>query len=181
MPGAFEITGNEAVLAVDDARLQAMIASDVDALYRLSAAELVFVHANGRQEDKPDFLAFDEDDRDLRIDPDAQRHDEDRRERDHRRRIERVDQRLAVFPEFTAERKRDPEHHAEHDRGGVAQNELQRSGGDVGEGRENVVTVAFYVKLPDCGGPSTEPVLSGVEGLGMTLLRRHSRPSFGPK
>jgi ketosteroid isomerase-like protein len=57
MPGAFEMTENEAVLAVDDARLQAMIASDVDALDRLSAAELVFVHANGRQEDKPDFLA----------------------------------------------------------------------------------------------------------------------------
>ena len=51
------MTEHEAVLAVDDARLQAMIAADVDALDRLSCAELIFVHANGRREDKPAFLA----------------------------------------------------------------------------------------------------------------------------
>ena len=51
------MTENEAVLAVDDARLAAMIAADVDALDRLSAAELIFVHANGRREDKAAFLA----------------------------------------------------------------------------------------------------------------------------
>jgi ketosteroid isomerase-like protein len=51
------MTENEAVLAADDERLRAMIAADADALDRLSAAELVFVHANGRQDDKPAFLA----------------------------------------------------------------------------------------------------------------------------
>lgn len=51
------MTEDEAVLAVDDTRLRAMIAGDVDALDRLSAAELIFVHATGRREDKPAYLA----------------------------------------------------------------------------------------------------------------------------
>jgi len=50
------MTENAAVLAADDARLAAIIAADVDALDRLLSPELVFVHANGRQDDKPAFL-----------------------------------------------------------------------------------------------------------------------------
>jgi ketosteroid isomerase-like protein len=51
------MTEHDAVLAADDARLQALIDADVDALDRLFADELVFVHANGRQDDKAAFLA----------------------------------------------------------------------------------------------------------------------------
>jgi ketosteroid isomerase-like protein len=51
------MTEHDAVLAADDARLQALIDADVDALDRLFADELVFVHANGRQDDKAGFLA----------------------------------------------------------------------------------------------------------------------------
>jgi ketosteroid isomerase-like protein len=52
-PGMTEV---EAVLAADRARLQAILASDADALDRLSADELTFVHANGRQDDKTTYL-----------------------------------------------------------------------------------------------------------------------------
>jgi len=51
------MTEHDAVLAADDARLAALIDADADALDRLFADELVFVHANGRQDDKPGFLA----------------------------------------------------------------------------------------------------------------------------
>ena len=51
------MTDNDAVLAADDARLAALIAADVDALDRLCADDLVFVHGNGRQDDKAGFLA----------------------------------------------------------------------------------------------------------------------------
>lgn len=50
------MTESEAVLAADDARLHALIASDVDALERLLCDDLVFVHANGRRDDKLSFL-----------------------------------------------------------------------------------------------------------------------------
>ena len=50
------MTEVESVLAADGARLQAIIASDADALDRLSTAELTFVHANGRQDDKTTYL-----------------------------------------------------------------------------------------------------------------------------
>jgi len=52
------MTEDEAVLAADDARLQATIASDYDALDRLLSDELVFVHANGKRDDKQAFLDF---------------------------------------------------------------------------------------------------------------------------
>jgi ketosteroid isomerase-like protein len=50
------MTAEERVLAADDARLAALIAADADALDRLCADDLVFVHANGRQDDKAAFL-----------------------------------------------------------------------------------------------------------------------------
>jgi ketosteroid isomerase-like protein len=50
------MTDEDEVLAADDARLAALIAADVDALDRLCAGDLVFVHANGRQDDKAAFL-----------------------------------------------------------------------------------------------------------------------------
>lgn len=50
------MTDNDVVLAADDARLAALIAADADALDRLCADDLVFVHANGRQDDKAAFL-----------------------------------------------------------------------------------------------------------------------------
>jgi ketosteroid isomerase-like protein len=50
------MTDEDGVLAADDARLAALIAADVDALDRLCADDLVFVHANGRQDDKAAFL-----------------------------------------------------------------------------------------------------------------------------
>jgi len=45
-----------AVLAADDARLDAMARMDVDALAPILADELVFVHTNGHQDDKPAYL-----------------------------------------------------------------------------------------------------------------------------
>lgn len=50
------MTDEDGVLAADDARLAALIAADVDALDHLCARDLVFVHANGRQDDKAAFL-----------------------------------------------------------------------------------------------------------------------------
>jgi hypothetical protein len=50
------MTEDETVLAADNARLQATIAGDDDALDRLVAGELTFVHANGRQDDKQTYL-----------------------------------------------------------------------------------------------------------------------------
>jgi len=50
------MTDEDGVLAADDARLAALIAADVDALDRLCADDLVFVHANGRQDGKAAFL-----------------------------------------------------------------------------------------------------------------------------
>lgn len=58
MPEAVGVTENDAVLAADDARLQALIAGDVDALERVLSDDLVFVHANGRQDDKHGYLAY---------------------------------------------------------------------------------------------------------------------------
>jgi ketosteroid isomerase-like protein len=51
------MTEDEAVLAADNARLQATIAGDYDVLDRLARDELTFVHANGRQDDKQTYLA----------------------------------------------------------------------------------------------------------------------------
>jgi len=51
-----EITDNTEVLAADDARLTAIIAADVDTLERLLRPEFVFVHADGRLQNKPGFL-----------------------------------------------------------------------------------------------------------------------------
>jgi ketosteroid isomerase-like protein len=50
------MTDDDAVLAADEARLAALIASDVEALDRLVRADLVFVHADGRREGKAAFL-----------------------------------------------------------------------------------------------------------------------------
>jgi ketosteroid isomerase-like protein len=50
------MTDDEAVLTADDARLQALVACDLDALDRLLRAELIFVHADGRREGKAAFL-----------------------------------------------------------------------------------------------------------------------------
>lgn len=49
---------NAAVLAADDARLTAIVAADVDALERMLLPEFVFVHADGRLENKPGFLEY---------------------------------------------------------------------------------------------------------------------------
>ena len=58
MPELAGVTENDAVLAADDARLQALLAGDVNALEPLLSDDLVFVHANGRQEDKRGYLAY---------------------------------------------------------------------------------------------------------------------------
>jgi ketosteroid isomerase-like protein len=50
------MTDDDAVLAADDARLAALVACDLDALFGIVHAELVFVHADGRREDKAAFL-----------------------------------------------------------------------------------------------------------------------------
>jgi len=50
------MTDNDAVLAADDARLNALIAGDFDALDRLLAADLVFVHTKGERDDKKTYL-----------------------------------------------------------------------------------------------------------------------------
>src|ERR1700677_742084 len=50
------MTDDEAVLAADDARLQALVACDLEALDGLLRAELVFVHADGRRDGKAAFL-----------------------------------------------------------------------------------------------------------------------------
>jgi ketosteroid isomerase-like protein len=49
---------NAAVLAADDARLTAIVAADVDALDRMLLPEFVFVHADGRLENKHGFLEY---------------------------------------------------------------------------------------------------------------------------
>ena len=58
MPELAGVTENDAVLAADAARLQALIAADIDALERLLSDDLVFVHANGRQDDKRGYIAY---------------------------------------------------------------------------------------------------------------------------
>jgi ketosteroid isomerase-like protein len=58
MPELAGVTENDAVLAADAARLHALIAADVDALERVLSDDLVFVHANGRQDDKHGYLAY---------------------------------------------------------------------------------------------------------------------------
>jgi ketosteroid isomerase-like protein len=50
------MTDEDGVLAADDARLAALIAGNVEALDRLCADDLVFVHANGHQDGKTGFL-----------------------------------------------------------------------------------------------------------------------------
>jgi ketosteroid isomerase-like protein len=50
------MTDDDAVLAADDARLAALVACDLDALFGIVRAELVFVHADGRREGKAAFL-----------------------------------------------------------------------------------------------------------------------------
>ena len=58
MPEVVRVTEDDAVLAADDARLQALLAGDVDALERLLSDDLVFVHANGRPDDKRGYIAY---------------------------------------------------------------------------------------------------------------------------
>jgi ketosteroid isomerase-like protein len=59
LPGrARKITDNAAVLAADDARLTAIVAADLDTLERLLRPEFVFVHADGRVENKSGFLEY---------------------------------------------------------------------------------------------------------------------------
>ncbi|MBF9233865.1 nuclear transport factor 2 family protein [Microvirga alba] len=56
-----------AILEADDARRQAMMAGDADALSEILADELVHIHANGRADNKEAYLAM------IRRDPDAYR------------------------------------------------------------------------------------------------------------
>lgn len=46
----------EEIYALEDQRFAAMSASDIDALQKLLADDLHYVHANGIVEDKPEFL-----------------------------------------------------------------------------------------------------------------------------
>jgi ketosteroid isomerase-like protein len=50
------MTDDEAVLAADEARLTALVAGDIEALFGIVHEELVFVHADGRREGKAALL-----------------------------------------------------------------------------------------------------------------------------
>lgn len=58
MPEVATVTDDDAVLALDDARLRALLHDDVAALERLLSDDLVFVHANGRQDGKRAYLDY---------------------------------------------------------------------------------------------------------------------------